>query len=163
MPNRCCFVPNCKAGYLGFKPCGKVVLFAPPKDEALFKQWEQNIPRNDANLKASSRVCLGHFEEVVIIKGRLLKRKEGKEIFFAWNNWSLKQGATTRIFPGFHFSFSNLIKLVSSFYINFSLYNIGCPSYLNKPKSAKRKLPKGRQTANKRNRTDCDQVDDQRE
>ena len=86
MPNRCCFVPNCKAGYLGFKPCGKVVLFAPPKDEALFKQWEQNIPRNDANLKASSRVCLGHLEEVVIIKSRLLKEKEGKEIFFASNN-----------------------------------------------------------------------------
>nr|CAH0103481.1 unnamed protein product [Daphnia galeata] len=21
MPNRCCFVPNCKAGYPGFKPC----------------------------------------------------------------------------------------------------------------------------------------------
>jgi hypothetical protein len=105
MPNRCCFVPNCKAGYLGFKPCGKVVLFAPPKDEALFKQWEQNIPRNDANLKASSRVCLGHFEEVVIIKGRLLKGKEEKEIFFAWNNWSLKQEPPQEFFQGFIFLF----------------------------------------------------------
>jgi hypothetical protein len=35
MPNRCCFVPNCKAGYPGFKPGGKVVLFAPPKVERI--------------------------------------------------------------------------------------------------------------------------------
>jgi hypothetical protein len=53
------------------------------------------------------------------------------------------------------FCFSSFIL---SFYINFSLYYIGCPSYLNKPKSAKRKLPKGKQTSNKRNRTECDQL-----
>ncbi|XP_046461096.1 uncharacterized protein LOC124207595 [Daphnia pulex] len=34
---------------------------------------------------------------------------------------------------------------------------------LNKPKSAKRKLPKGKQTANKRNRTECDQLVELRE
>jgi hypothetical protein len=68
MPNRC-FVPNCNAGYRVFKPCSKVAFFAPPKDEALFKEWEQKIPRKDANLKASSRVCSDHFEEDDIIKG----------------------------------------------------------------------------------------------
>jgi hypothetical protein len=62
----------------GFQPCYKVVLFAPPKDEALFKQWEQNIPRKDENLKASSRVRSGHFAEDDIIKGQLLKGKDGK-------------------------------------------------------------------------------------
>jgi hypothetical protein len=102
MPNRC-FVPNCKAGYPGFKPCSKVVLFAPPKDEALFEQWEEYIPRKDANLKASSRVCSSHFEEDDIIKGRLLKGKDGKELFYAWNNWSLKERAIPRIFPGYNF------------------------------------------------------------
>ncbi|KAK4024473.1 hypothetical protein OUZ56_009896 [Daphnia magna] len=90
-------------------------------------------------MKLSSNNGSGHFEEDDIIKGRLLKGKDGKELFYAWNNWSLKEGPILRIFPGYHISFSN------------------CPSYLNKPKSAKRKLPKGRQSANKRNRTDCNQ------
>ncbi|EFX78455.1 hypothetical protein DAPPUDRAFT_105251 [Daphnia pulex] len=44
-----------------------------------------------------------------------------------------------------------------------TVYYIGCPSYLNKPKSAKRKLPKGKQTANQRNRTKCDQLVELRE
>ncbi|KZS09767.1 Uncharacterized protein APZ42_025936 [Daphnia magna] len=95
---------------------------------------EQYIPRKDSNLKVSSRVCSGQFKEDNIIEGRLLKGKDGKELFYAWNNW-----------------------------IHFSLYFIDCPSYLNKPKSAKRKLPKERQTANKRNRTDRNQVDELRE
>lgn len=80
MPNRC-FVPNCKAGYLGLKPSCKLSLFAPPKDEALFKQWEQYIPRKDTKLKPSSSVCSGHFKEDDIFKGRMLKEKDRKEIF----------------------------------------------------------------------------------
>jgi hypothetical protein len=67
------------------------------------------------NLKASSRVCSGQFEEDDIIKDRLLKGKDGKEFFCAWNNWSLKEGAISRIFPGYHFCFINLLKLVPSF------------------------------------------------
>ncbi|KAI9558412.1 hypothetical protein GHT06_015194 [Daphnia sinensis] len=130
IPNRC-FVPNCKTGYPSNKPASTLSLFAPPKDKALFKQWEQYIPRKDTKLKPSSRVCSRHFEEDDVIKGRMIKGKDGKEIFHAWKNWTLKR-----------------IKNFSSFFYQ---CNIDCPSHLTKPKpAAKRKLPKDRETADVR-------------
>lgn len=106
MPNRC-FVPNCNTGFPGHQKSGeKIALFAPPKDEAEFKQWDQAIPRKDTQLKPSSRICSLHFQEDDVIKGRVLKTKDGKEIFYPWNNWSLKEKAIPRLFPGL---FNNLI------------------------------------------------------
>nr|CAH0104233.1 unnamed protein product [Daphnia galeata]CAH0111402.1 unnamed protein product [Daphnia galeata] len=102
MPNRCCFVPNCKAGYLGFKPCGKVVLFAPPKDEALFKQWEQNIPRNDANLKASSRVTS---KKLSLSKAGCLKGRREKKFSLLGTIGVLNKEPPQEFFQGFIFLF----------------------------------------------------------
>lgn len=135
MPNRC-FVPNCKTGYPSNKPASTLSLFAPPKDKALFKQWEQYIPRKDIKLKPSSRVCSRHFEEDDVIKGRIIKGKDGKEIFHAWKNWTLKEGAIPRIFQD-------------------------CPSHLTKPKpAAKRKLPKDRETADVRKHKNAKHLDE---
>ncbi|KAK4009432.1 hypothetical protein OUZ56_018545 [Daphnia magna] len=138
MPNRC-FVPNCKTGYPSNKPASTLSLFAPPKDKALFKQWEQYIPRKDIKLKPSSRVCSRHFEEDDVIKGRMIKGKDGKEIFHAWKNWTLKEGAIPRIFQD-------------------------CPSHLTKPKpAAKRKLPKDRETADVRKHKNAKHLDEPQE
>ena len=59
-----------------------------------------NIPRKDSNLKISPRVCSHHIEEDEVLKGRWLEGNDGKQIFYTWNNWILKDGAIPRIFPG---------------------------------------------------------------
>ena len=99
MPDRC-FVPNCNAGFPGFKSDTKVAFFKPPKDSELLKKWNQAIPRQDSDLKMSSRVCSSHFEDDDVLKGRWLEGKDGKQIFYSWNNWILKDGGIPIIFPG---------------------------------------------------------------
>jgi hypothetical protein len=45
-------------------------------------------------------VCSHHIEEDEVLKGRWLEGNDGKQIFYTWNNWILKDGAIPRIFPG---------------------------------------------------------------
>ncbi|KAK4027524.1 hypothetical protein OUZ56_016569 [Daphnia magna] len=52
MPDRC-FVPNCNAGFLGFKSDTKVAFFKPSKDCDLLTKWKQSIPREDTDIKMS--------------------------------------------------------------------------------------------------------------
>lgn len=105
MPNRC-FIPNCNSGFPGCSSASeKVALFAPPTDSELFKQWCLVIPRKDAVLKPSSRVCSRHFSDDDVVKGRWLQGKEGQDIFYPWKNWCLKKDAIPRLFPGTSFHF----------------------------------------------------------
>jgi len=71
-----------------------------PTDENELKRWNQAIPREDTTLKASSTVCSHHFVDEDLIKGRWMRDKNGKDIFYPWNNWTLKEGAIPRLFPG---------------------------------------------------------------
>ncbi|KAI9552553.1 hypothetical protein GHT06_020407 [Daphnia sinensis] len=68
----------------------------------------------------------------------MIKGKDGKEIFHAWKNWTLKEGAIPRIFQD-------------------------CLSHLTKPKPAKRKLPKDRETADVRKHKNAKHLDEPRE
>lgn len=99
MPSRC-FVPNCDSGFPGCTYNEKVTMFSTPKDDNLFKLWDQSIPRQDTKLKPSSKVCSRHFEDEDILKGRWIKGKDGQDLFYPWNNFSLKENAVPRIFPG---------------------------------------------------------------
>ena len=90
IPNRC-FVPNCGSGYPDYpKALGKCTMFGVPSDVELLKRWNQVIPRSGVELKHSSKVCSHHFEDNDVLKGRWVEGKEGKQIFFPWNNWVLK-------------------------------------------------------------------------
>ena len=163
MPNRCCFVPNCKAEYLGSNHVVKQFYSLHPKMKLSSNNGSRTFLATMQILKLHQEYAQVISKKLSLSKAGCLKRRREKKFSLLRTIEVLNKEPPQEFFPGFHFSFSNLIKLVSSCYINFSLYNIGCPSYLNKPKSAKRKLPKGRQTANKRNPMDCDQVDDLRE
>ena len=143
MPDRC-FVPHCHSGTPGFKSSCKVAFFGAPKDPSLFQIWNTNIPRGDLCLSSTSKVCSLHFEEDDVVKGQHFKGKDGKDMFFPWNNWRLKDGAVPRLFPGISFIIFCLICLTGLWPIIF-FYHAGCPKHLNKPKPAKRKLPKERQ------------------
>lgn len=104
MPSKC-FVPMCRSGLPPLKgeekPKEKIALFSVPKDEELFKKWSHAIPRQGKDLSRSSKVCSAHFEEDDILKGRYVgKGKEDKAIFYPWSNWSLRDGAIPRLFPG---------------------------------------------------------------
>ena len=60
------FVQICNAG----SPDTIVAFFKQPNDCELLKKWSQAIPREESNLKISSRVCSRHFEEDEVLKGR---------------------------------------------------------------------------------------------
>ncbi len=64
------FVQICNAGFPGFKADTIVAFFKQPNDCELLKKWSQAIPREESNLKISSRVCSCHFEEDEVLKGR---------------------------------------------------------------------------------------------
>lgn len=121
MPNRC-FVPNCQSGYPGTeKKNEKIALFSPPCDPEAFKLWEQSIPRKDTSLKSTSKVCSRHFADDDIIKGRWIKGKDGKDLFYPWNNWTLKKDAIPRIFPGCAVTNYFTLSLASKMCITFSI------------------------------------------
>jgi len=101
MPDRC-FVPNCNSGSKSCDHDGKISYFKPPKEGSqLLSEWNRAIPRKDTTLKPSSRVCSRHFEEDDIVKGRTFTGRNGELLFYKWNNWTYKEGAIPRIFPGF--------------------------------------------------------------
>ena len=62
-------------------------------------------------------VFSSHIEEDELLKWRWLEGKDGKQIFYALNNWIPKDNAIPRIFPG-----------IWVLLIDFISYK-GCPSF----------------------------------
>lgn len=78
----------------------KVRYFKTPKDEELFQQRSQKIPRKAGlKLHASSKVCDNHF-----IDHEIVKQDEiligGKVVFNPRTYWKLKSNAVPSIFEG---------------------------------------------------------------
>jgi hypothetical protein len=74
MPHRCC-VPNCNSGYTykpGFEE--KVKLFS-TSDPKMQQKWTRIIPRKDYKVTRSSYVCVKHFADEDIVKGKKGRKK----------------------------------------------------------------------------------------
>ncbi|KAH9365454.1 hypothetical protein HPB48_008906 [Haemaphysalis longicornis] len=84
-----CFVPGCKSGYKSSK--GKFSLFGVPKEEAVFQQWQRNIPRAHKPLPRNAAVCELHFDEQFVsrhfehvVDGKSVLIEESEAVSFAW-------------------------------------------------------------------------------
>ncbi len=106
MPRRCC-VPNCNSGYT-YKPgCEEKVRMFSTNDVKRQQKWTQLIPRKDFKVTRHSYVCVKHFADEDIDKGKPIV-VGGKE--HAYTKWVLKKGAVPKLFLSKYFTSSLLSR-----------------------------------------------------
>lgn len=96
MPHRCC-VPNCNLGYT-YKPgCEEKVKMFSTNDVKMQQKWTKLIPRKNYQVTRYSYVCVKHFADEDIDKGKKIV-VGGKEDLIPYTKWVLKKGAVSKLF-----------------------------------------------------------------